>query len=337
MINTTTIIDDIGVDNWETFLKTHPSGNFFQSSKYYYALTKVKNNKPFVLFATQNNKIVGLLLAVVQQEPMGIFSFFSSRAIINGGPLVINNDPVITNILLQKLNEHLKSKAIYTQIRNTFDNSSLIATYRTNKYNYEEHLNIIVDLTKNEEELWNDVHTKRRNEIKRSTKEGTYFESDADNDVIDKTYPILQEVYKRAKLPLPSVSTFKDFYNFLGPSVFRIFTANYEGKVIGTMYTLCYNDIIYDWYAGSYKAFYKKYPNDLIPWKIFLWGKLNGYLKFDFGGAGNPNIPYGVRDYKEKFGGTFVNFGRFEKINKPLIYIVSKFGFRMFQILKYKK
>ena len=36
-----------------------------------------------------------------------------------------------------------------------------------------------------------------------------------------------------------------------------------------------------------------------------------------FGGAGKPDKPYGVRDYKLKFGGQLVNWGRFEKVHKP--------------------
>ena len=62
-----------------------------------------------------------------------------------------------------------------------------------------------------------------------------------------------------------------------------------------------------------------KYPNDLIPWEVFLWGKENGYKLLDFGGAGKPDIPYGVREYKRKFGGELVNYGRFTHIHKPIL------------------
>ena len=91
---------------------------------------------------------------------------------------------------------------------------------------------------------------------------------------------------------------------------------------------------MYDWYAGSYQAYYKKYPNDLIPWKAFLGGQKNGFKKFDFGGAGKPGIPYGVRDYKKKFGGEFVNYGRFEQVHKPFLFQIGKLGLKVWQRLK---
>ena len=50
------------------------------------------------------------------------------------------------------------------------------------------------------------------------------------------------------------------------------------------------------------------------------------FKSFDFGGAGKPDVPYGVRDHKLKFGGQMVEYGRFEKINNKLVYsIASKF------------
>ena len=84
----------------------------------------------------------------------------------------------------------------------------------------------------------------------------------------------------------------------------------------------------------NYPEYYNKYPNDLIPWEVFLWGKEHGFELFDFGGAGKPNKPYSVRDYKLKFGGELVNYGRFEKVHKPLLMEMGKTGLKIWQKLK---
>jgi lipid II:glycine glycyltransferase (peptidoglycan interpeptide bridge formation enzyme) len=68
-----------------------------------------------------------------------------------------------------------------------------------------------------------------------------------------------------------------------------------------------------------------------MPWQVFLWGKKEGYRMFDFGGAGKPDVAYGVRDYKKKFGGQVVNYGRFEKIHRPFLYRTVKAGFNVYQ------
>lgn len=202
-------------------------------------------------------------------------------------------------------------------------------------YRYEEHLNILVDLSKSEDNLWESLHSKRRNEIRRAYKEKTDFSVHSDENSLKNGYKILNEVYKFAKLPFPDISLFQ---NMLSRSTrdfgLKIFAANNQNKMIGVMFALIYKKCIYDWYAGSYREALDKYPNDLIPWEVMKWGKANGFEILDFGGAGKPNIPYGVRDYKLKFGGGLVNFGRYEKVHQPFKMSVAKSGFKIWQLLK---
>lgn len=85
---------------------------------------------------------------------------------------------------------------------------------------------------------------------------------------------------------------------------------------------------IYDYYAGSLSSEYDKHPNDIIPWEIFKYYQKGGYLQFDFGGAGKPNIPYGVRDYKLKFGGELVNHGRYLFIHQQIFFLLLKLALK---------
>ena len=179
------------------------------------------------------------------------------------------------------------------------------------------------------------MHSKRRNEIRRSIKKGTSFLSENRLDLLKESYNILVSVYKRAKLPLPPYLFFENLYNYSKENYgIKIFCALNENNVIGCLIALVYKDTIYDYYAGSYQKYYNKYPNDLIPWEIFKWSRKNNYKTFDFGGAGKPNVPYGVRDYKKKFGGMFVEFGRFEKPHQPIIYYFVKSIFKLWQKIK---
>ena len=59
----------------------------------------------------------------------------------------------------------------------------------------------------------------------------------------------------------------------------------------------------------------------LIPVSVIWYGIKdaisNNFSRFDFGGAGSPDKSYGVRDFKKKFGGKEVFYGRFQKNHKP--------------------
>ena len=147
-------------------------------------------------------------------------------------------------------------------------------------------------------------------------------------DYVESIKIIIQS-YEKIGLPCPSFEYFLEIYNRLfSKGIIKIFAAKYNSRIIGVRLGLCYNKTIYDWYAGSDLKFKDKYPNDFLPYKILEWGINNGFSKFDFGGAGKPNIKYGVRDHKIKFGGELIEYGRFTKINKKIFYKIGEIGIK---------
>jgi lipid II:glycine glycyltransferase (peptidoglycan interpeptide bridge formation enzyme) len=329
------IVAEIDRKKWSDFVYNHPYGNIFQTPEMYEVYQNTKKYEPVFLAVVNNqDEISGILLAVIQKEYSGLLGNFTARSIIQGGPLIKDDDPAVLDFILKEYNEIIKKKAIYSQFRNFGDWSDSRDIFIKNGFEYEEHLNILVDLTKSEKQLWKEVYSKRRNEVRRATKEGAYFSIEHTEVSLKKCYEILQEVYNRAKLPIPDYHFFYNLYQMGSNPKLLIFCAYYEGEIIGCMLALSFKDKIYDFYAGSMVKYYKKYPNDLIPWEVFKWGKENGYKVFDFGGAGKPGVPYGVRDYKKKFGGKFVNFGRFEKLHRPILFKIGKAGFKVWKKMK---
>jgi lipid II:glycine glycyltransferase (peptidoglycan interpeptide bridge formation enzyme) len=332
------IVTDAAVidrDQWERFVYEHPQGNVFQTHQMYTAYGATKNYQPIVVAGYEGDSLMGILLAVVQKEYQGLLGKLSARSIIWGGPLVRNNDSCVLEAIMNEYDQTIKGQAIYTQIRNIFPREWERKLLPKLGYKYEDHLDILIDLKKSEEELWKEVHSKRKNEIRRAGKEGTSFTVFSDVASLEKCWPILSDVYQRARLPLPDISLFQGLLNWKdGSAHLKIFAARNNEKIIGTLLALCWRDRVLDWYAGAYQEYLPKYPNDLLPWEAILWAKRNGYKTFDFGGAGKPGIPYGVRDFKLKFGGELVNLGRFQKTHKPIIMNIAKLGFRLWQLFK---
>lgn len=325
----------IDQDQWERFVFDHPQGNVFQTPQLYAAYCNTKNYYPIVVACYEANSLVGILLAVIQKEYKGILGELSARSILWGGPLIRDNDINILEGVMNEYSRIVKHMVIYTQIKNIFSMDWAKIDLKQAGYNYEEHLNILVDLNKSENELWKEVHSKRRNEIRRATKEGTSFSELSDCDALNKSWPVLKDVYQRAKMPLPDISLFQNILAAEGGrSLLKVFAAMNSGQCIGVLLALCWRERVINWYAGAFQKDLSKYPNDLLPWEVILWAKRNGYKTFDFGGAGKPEVPYGVRDFKMKFGGELVNLGRFQKTHKPFTMSVAKLGFRFWQLIK---
>ena len=209
--------NDIDKRTWGAFVKNHPEGNIFQTPEMYevYAATPKYEPHIFVVYSDEK-EIIGCLLSVVQKEHKGILGRLSSRSIIMGGPLLLNNDQSVLDLILKDYNIKLGKKVIYSQFRNLFDTSDLTNIFKNNGYYYEDHLDIWVDLNKTEAELWKDVSSTRRNEIKRAEKEGVVVKEYTDLESLKSSYNILKEVYNRAKIPLADIDLFNNALNVLG-------------------------------------------------------------------------------------------------------------------------
>ncbi|UCH92175.1 MAG: peptidoglycan bridge formation glycyltransferase FemA/FemB family protein [Candidatus Aminicenantes bacterium] len=327
------LVSEIERRQWSDFVLHHPQGNIFQTPEMYEVYKNTKNYTPiFIGVVNPDNHLVGTLLANIIKEYSSIWGNLTSRSIIRGGPIVKDNNEDVFQLLLTGYNNFVKNKVIYTQVRNLSNCSNTRNLFEIEGYTYEEHLDILIDLTKSEDNLEMQMHKERRHNIRRAINKGTTIEELKKLDKIKYTYELIKETHKRVKHPLADESLFHAAYNVLHPKkMIRYFFAVNNNKIIGVRIVLCYKEVVYDWYAGSTYEDRNKYPNDLLPWKVVLWSKRNGYKVFDFGGAGKPGIPYGVRNYKLKFGGHLVNFGRYIKIHKPLFMKIGTFGFKLYR------
>lgn len=318
-------------EKWSEFVKNHPNGNIFQTPLMYEVYNKSKNNEPILIISEDDQgEINGVLLAVILKEGSSINGYFTSRSIIIEGPLIKDNSQPVLEYLLREYLRIIKNRVIYTQFRNNIYWGELKKCFNNNGFLYEDHLDIIHTLDSDEDELWKKLDYSKRKNINSAIKKGLEIKQvDLETELIT-VYDILKAVYKKAKLPLCSYEYLRISYNVFKNHLVGI-GAYSNGKLIGFRLVLCYKQLVYDWYAGSLEEYLQYRPNDILPWEVMKWAKANGYKYFDFGGAGKPNVPYGVRDFKMKFGGDLINFGRFEKVHKPLLMIIGKVGLNLYK------
>ena len=339
MYSFTTDQNEISQNEWNDFVLNHPNGNIFHTPEMVEVYQVSTKSEPLVVVCFDESRhIVGILIAEVQREYKGKLGDLTARAIVWGGPLVMHNNAEVLSIILEEFDTLCKKKVVYSQFRNLWNTKDYSEVFHSLGYDFSDHLDIIFDLKKGEEILWKDIHPTRRKQINRGIKR------DLQTMIVDylvpedlaKCYSILRNVYKEAKLPFPPITLFSNAIDFFyKKGYFKAGLALYKNEIIGFRFFLCYKGLLYDWYAASNKGHYDKYPNDILPWEILKWGSEKGYVTFDFGGAGKPNKPYGVRDYKIKFGGEIVNYGRFEKVHKPIIMFMARIGLKFWKLIKY--
>ena len=92
---------------------------------------------------------------------------------------------------------------------------------------------------------------------------------------------------------------------------------------------------VYEWFECGLNAEYKEqYPAVMATWAGMEYAAEHDIPRCDFMGAGEPGVPYGVRDFKEKFGGELVEHGRFLYIAKPMLYQIGKLGVKILKRIR---
>jgi lipid II:glycine glycyltransferase (peptidoglycan interpeptide bridge formation enzyme) len=330
------IISDIHKTNlseWERFVYNHPHANFFQSNKALSFFQQVNNYESVLIVARKHKEIVGSLLAVIIKEGTGLKGYFSRRCIVWGGPLIDGKDDEVFVSLLHRLERFVSSKCIYIEFRNFWDQTDYMNLFRKNAYNFNEHLNYIVQVSTLEESKAGLSKSKKR-QVNKSLKSGAELVSAKNLKQIKQFYNLLYRLYKeKVRKPLPSFDFFSCF--FQNRSLGTYILVHYENRIIGGIMCPIYKDTIYEWFVCGMDGNIKNvYPSVLATWGPIEYAANNGLKYFDFMGAGRPDENYGVREFKSKFGGNLVNYGRFVKVVKPFQYQIGKTGLQAYTGLR---
>lgn len=320
------------IEHWKDFTEKK-KGNYFQGYKGYNHFNEVDNYNPIVVICKQNEHIIGSLLAVVIVES-GLKGRFSKRCIVWGGPIIdseYTDQNQIADCLLKKLNN--SHNAIYTEFRN-FSNTEVISkAFLNNGYTFNEHLNYIIKVAEKEEESLGLLNSSKRRQVRKSIKEGARIKRAESIEQVKAFYDILEELYKtKVKKPLPPFQFFESFYSQKAGVYLLIYK---DAELLGGIMCPVDYDTIYEYYIAGLDGKYKNiYPSVLATWAPIEYATKNDLKYFDFLGAGKPEEDYGVRDFKSKFGGGLVNYGRYKRINKPILYKIGLLGLKMMQKLK---
>ncbi|MDD5990067.1 MAG: peptidoglycan bridge formation glycyltransferase FemA/FemB family protein [Paludibacteraceae bacterium] len=316
---------------WAVFVAKHPQGNIFQTPEMYDVYACAEHVTPMAIAAVEEDEIVGILVAQYMTNGGSLASWITARSIITGGPLARNNDPATIQALMDAYKKHLPSKTIYSEIRPIYSMDDVPGWKRVGHYN------LVMRLEKTEEELFEQMHKERRRNVNQAIKAGLTFKELTTAEEIQQVVALIEKTYRRKHVPIGYLNMFdkvqgilKDYAHFFG-----CYTA--EGQMIAGQVRLCYGTLVYAWFAGSDENYFKLRPNDFTMWNVIRWAREKGYKEFDFGGGGEPGKPYGVRDYKLKYGCEMFDYGRYLLTHRPITYWAAATAYKLYHKIQGKQ
>lgn len=230
--------------------------------------------------------------------------------------------------------------------RNTMKNLGLMPSFHPlfTRYTFE------LDLTKSEDELIKNMHSKTRYNIKVAKKHNVQITKDSLNQAFLTYINLTKETTKRQRFYAHTEKYHSLMWETLGIQnsnleiekldrnglSAHLFTANYHPPSTTTPITLAawilfvFHDTLYYPYGSSANLYRETMASNLMMWEAIRFGKKLGLKKFDMWGALGPNPNkndpwYGFHRFKEGYGGRLTEFaGSFDLISKPFYYQIYK-------------
>lgn len=326
---------DIDPQQWQSLVERSPYATWFQTPEAYRFYASVHNEMtPFAFGIEHNGELRAVVVGYVTKANSAIKQFFTRRAVIIGGPL-IGEHATESDVeqLLRVTASELKSQAIYIETRNFNDYSKWKGTFEKCGFNYIPHLNFHIDTT-SVELAQSNIGKHRWKYIRLSIRDGATMVENPTIEQVEECYDLLVELYStKVKTPLFSWDFFEKL--FYQPNA-KYLLVELEGKIIGGTVCVCLpNKAMYEWFVCGNDHYRKGIrPSSVATWYGMQYAATNGYPLFDLMGAGKPNEPYGVRDFKAEFGGKLVEHGRYLCIRKSLLYWIGKLGVKLLKVKK---
>lgn len=310
---------EIDKHNWKSLVESSHVATWFQTDEAYRFYHSVSDMYAFAYGVVEEDKLVGVIVGYTTQEKCKFKQYFTMRAIVVGGPLLDENISESALATLLQTVKQQQGDAIYMEIRNLHDYSRWQSIFEANGFTYQPHLNIQVNCN-----VAHSLSEQRVRQVRKALKNGVKISQAQSEEEVKAWYLILKQLYrKKVRTPLWIEEFFLQFYR---NGVGKYLLVKHEDKVIGGMMCpILEGKTIYEWYmCGLDEDFRECYPSIVATYAAIEYAKEHGLQLFDFMGAGKPDMPYGVRDFKMKFSGELVEHGRYLYIRDSLLYAIGK-------------
>jgi FemAB-related protein (PEP-CTERM system-associated) len=260
-------------ERWDTFVKRHPQGSFFQLTGWLRVIEKTCAYEPRYILTERDGEITGIApLFLVSNWLIGT-SMISVPLGVYGGICAID-DQSRARLLDAMKEESIQRGIDYLELRNRrapidegFHHNSLYSTFTTS---------LGPDLDANLKRLPRDT----RYMIRKGEKAGLRIEHGANQ--LDAFYCLFTQSMHRHGTPVFPRSLFANLQQEFG-SAMDIMMVYSGSEAVSGVVSFLFRDTILPYYAGAGPNATKTAANNFMYWELMKYAVQRGYTQFDFG------------------------------------------------------
>jgi hypothetical protein len=191
------------------------------------------------------------------------------------------------------------------------------------QYRYRNVRGFEIDLSMDEETLFEAMEPACRRCIRKADKLGVKIEVAEDASFADEYYTQLEDVFSKQKLvPTYPIERVRSLIEHLLPTrqLLLVRAIDGGGNCIATGIFPAVNDCMYFWGGASWRRYQGLRPNEAIQWFAMRYWKARGITKYDMGGGGEYKRKYGGQEITVPWGrrSRYLVFDRLRDLGKAL-------------------
>lgn len=307
---------------WNEFM-IRQGGSFLQSFEWGAFQEKVGHRVFRLAVPEENPAIAGQIIA--HALPLGFRYFYVPRGPVGDRHLLGDWLSAIKKVADER-------KPLFIRIEPPSTSYQLPSTFINIGRVIQPHQNLILDLTKSEEELLGAMHEKTRYNMRLAVKHGVAISEEGDSDTFLK---LLKETATQQQFRLYPDTYFRTMLElFLSESqqvVPRgvLFIASHGGTSLAAAFCVGFGRRLTYLHGGSSREQREVMAPHMLHWHIARWAKAEGFSEYDMGGIDEKRWP-GLTRFKTGFGGRIEEFpNAFELPFKKLPYMAYRFTRRI--------
>jgi FemAB-related protein (PEP-CTERM system-associated) len=264
--------------------------SIYHNSRWSQLIKKVFGHESHYLMAVENEKVVGIL-PLVQLKSLLFGNFLISMPYFNYGGVVADTQETMISLISSA--HELSGELDCAHIEMRFDSEQAIELpTRTDK------ITMLLDLPDDPEELWQNLGSKIRAQVKRPIREGVEFLTGG-QELLDEFYYVFSINMRDLGTPVYSRQFFREMLSTFSENTF-IAIVRLNGEPVGAGFLIGNNGKLEIPWASTLRKFNRLGVNMFMYWNILKTAMEKNYKVFDFGRSSKDA---GTLKFKKQWGG----------------------------------